>query len=109
MINFFYRFVLKTAAIMQPLFANTMGKAKIVEWFKDMFTAFSAAKQALAAATLLVRPHATAPTSITLDASNIAVGGVLGQLLQDQWRPLAFLVGNYTLWKLGLVPLIRNC
>ena len=56
-----------------------------------MLTAFSATKQALAAATLLVHPHASAPTSITVDASNIAVGGVLEQLLEGQWRrPLAF-------------------
>ena len=76
---------------MQPLFTSTKGKTKIVEWSQDMLTAFSAAKQTLAAATLLVHPHATAPTSITVDASNIAVGGVLEQLLKGQWQPLAFI------------------
>ena len=65
MLNFYHRFVPKAAAIMQPLFASTKGKAKMVEWSQDMLTAFSAAKQALAAATLLVHPHETAPTSIT--------------------------------------------
>ena len=53
----------------------------MVEWSQNMLTAFSATKQALAAATLLVHPYATAPTSITVDASNIVVGGVLEQLL----------------------------
>ena len=57
----------------------------MVEWSQDMLTAFLAAKQALAAATLLVYPHASAPTSITVDASNIAVGSDLEQLLEGQW------------------------
>ena len=54
-----------------------MGKAELVEWTEDMLAAFLWAKHALTAATLLVQPHATAPTSITVDDSNIAVGGVV--------------------------------
>ena len=80
MVNFYHCFVLKAAAIMQIHFAK--GKPKKVEWPQDMLTAFAAARHALAAATLLVHPHASAPTSITVDASNIAVG--LEKLL-SQW------------------------
>ena len=82
MLNFYHCFVPKAAAIMQPLFASTKGKTKMVEWSQDIFTAFSAAKQVLAAATLLVHPHATSPASITVDASNKKVGGVLELLLE---------------------------
>ena len=90
MLNINHCFVPKAAAIMQPLFASTKGKPKMVEWSQDMLTAFLAAKHALAAATLLVHPHASAPTSITVVASNIAVCRVLEQLLEDRWQPSAF-------------------
>ena len=62
----------------------------LVEWSENMVSAFQGAKHALAAATLLVQSHATTPPSITVDASNIAVGGVLMQLLDGKRIPLAF-------------------
>ena len=80
--NVYHCFVPKAAAIIQPLFASTNGEGKMVEWSQDMLTAFSAAKQALAAATLLVHPHVSAPTLFTVDASNISVGTFLEQLLE---------------------------
>ena len=47
-------------------------------------------KQVLASATLLVHPSATATTCLTVDASDLAVGGVLEQFLEGSWKPLAF-------------------
>ena len=55
-----------------------------------MSVAFQRTKEALASATMLVHPRADAPTAVTVDASDIAVGGVLQQLTDDVWRPLAF-------------------
>ena len=52
--------------------------------------AFEQTKEALAQATMLVHPHPEAPISLTVDASDIAVGGVLEQLIDDNWLPLAF-------------------
>ena len=63
----------------------------MLEWSENMAAIFLRAKHALAAATLLVHLHATAPASTTVDASNIVIGVcVLWQLLDGQWRPLAF-------------------
>ena len=59
-------------------------------WSEDMVNVFSLVKHSLATAALLVYPQAVAPTSITVDASDIAVGRILEQFINDQWRPLAF-------------------
>lgn len=90
MVNFYHRFLPGAAAIMQPLFAATVGKLKTLTWSAAMDHAFENTKEALANATLLVHPQANAPTAITVDASDCAVGGVLQQLVDDVWQPLAF-------------------
>ena len=90
MINFYHRFVPSAAAVMQPLFNATKGKTKLVKWTQDMETAFSKSKEALANATMLVHPRHDAQTSLTVDASDSAVGGVLEQLVDGSWKPLAF-------------------
>ena len=38
---------------------------------------------------MLVHPHQNAPTCITTDASNRAVGGVLEQFIDGQWKPIS--------------------
>ena len=48
------------------------------------------AKIALANATLLHHPRDQAPTALTTDASNTAIGAVLEQEFQGTWRPIAF-------------------
>jgi cleavage and polyadenylation specificity factor subunit 1 len=55
-----------------------------------MDTSFTATKQALADATMLVHPLANAPTALTVDASDQAVGAVMEQFIDDSWKPLAF-------------------
>lgn len=90
MVNFYHRFVLHAAVLMQPLYQACSGKAKLVEWTDNMNIAFEKTKQALADATMLVHPNPEAPTALTVDASNQAVGGVLEQLINGSWKPLAF-------------------
>ncbi|GFW01058.1 transposon Tf2-9 polyprotein [Trichonephila clavipes] len=51
---------------------------------------FKALKEAIAKATLLQHPIPGAQLSLWVDASNVAVGGSLMQLSNDQWEPLAF-------------------
>ena len=55
-----------------------------------MSSAFEKTKQALVSATMLVHPRANAPTSLTVDASDVALGGVLEQKVAGTWRPIAF-------------------
>ena len=92
MINFYHRFIPHAAATMRPLYQATAGRGRTgpVAWTDEMTAAFQAAKQALADATMLVHPDPQAPTALTVDASDVAVGGVLEQRAGNAWRPLAF-------------------
>ena len=66
-------------------------RRQIITWTPDCEIAFDSAKSALASATLLHHPHSTtATTSITVDASDKAVGGQLEQLQTGIWRLIAF-------------------
>ncbi|CAH8865307.1 unnamed protein product, partial [Trichobilharzia szidati] len=47
-------------------------------------------KKAIADATLLMYQDPTAPLSISVDASDTAIGAVLQQLVNNEWQPLAF-------------------
>ena len=92
MINFYHRFVLHVAEILRPLYDALKGKPppKVIDWTPSRDAAFSAAKQALADATMLVHPVDGAPTSLHVDASQVAMGASLEQHLQGQWKPVGF-------------------
>ena len=92
MLNFYHRFVPRVAEILVPLHAGLSGRKRLASlvWTPDMEDAFAAAKTALADATLLVHPVEDAPTALTVDASIIAMGGVLEQRTNGVWRPLGF-------------------
>ncbi len=62
-----------------------------------METAFLEAKNALADATLLVHPNENAPTALTVDASQQAIGGVLEQYVEGVWRRSVYSPGNCVL------------
>ena len=51
---------------------------------------FHDANNALAYATLLVHPCQDALTAVTVDASDLAIGGILEQFTDSLWQPLAF-------------------
>ena len=55
-----------------------------------MSKAFINTKKALAEATLLAHPRHGVPLSLTTDASDLAVGAVLQQHINNSWEPLAF-------------------
>ena len=96
MINYYHRFIPHLARILSPIHAHTSElnaqskKSKTFNWPLTCQEAFKAAKDALANATLLVFPSENARLSITSDASNTDVGGVLTQWNGDIPEPLAF-------------------
>lgn len=92
-INFYHRFVPAAARLLHPLNSALVGRparTSRVKWTTTMDKAFQDAKKALASATLLVHPRTDAPTAVTVDASDSAIGGVLEQFIDGLWRPLAF-------------------
>ena len=91
MINYYHRFMPKLAEKLVPLHkAVGNKKGKSIEWSSECDTAFEAAKVALAEATLLSHPAKDAETTITVDASDTAMGGQLEQKINGNFRPIAF-------------------
>ena len=102
MLNYYRRFIPNAAGHLFHLFEALKNKPKILKWSDDCQRSFNAAKEALAATTLLRHPLQNAPLAITTDASNTAIGGVLEQRGPNGWEPLAFfsakLKPNQRLW-----------
>ena len=90
MVNFYHRFVPRAAQFLRPVYRAIAAKEKFVQWTPELSDAFSNAKRILADATMLSHPVPGARIALTVDASNVAVGAALEQLVGDAWRPLAF-------------------
>ena len=94
LVNFYRRFVPDSAAALVPL-TNMLRKQpkrsrKPLVWTPECDAAFDAVKQSLADVAMLAYPSSDLPTSLAVDASDAAVGGVLQQMSQGAWRPIAF-------------------
>ena len=80
LVNVYHRFIPNCTEIMEPL-NKLLGAPEAgthhFTWSEESATAFTAIKEALAKATLLVHPKSYAPTCIMTDASDCAVGAVL--------------------------------
>ena len=94
MINFYHRFIPNCAHLLGPLNGllkpKKRGSPTTVSWNESTDAAFVSAKEALASAALLVHPSPDGPTRLSVDASDYAVGAVLQQCIEQEWKPLAF-------------------
>ena len=93
LINFYHRFLPNAATVLSPLhglLSHEKPKTAPIEWTETAITAFEQAKSLLADAGTLIHPVPDAVTSVAVDASNSAVGAVLQQFVNGEWRPLAF-------------------
>lgn len=100
LINYYHRFVPHLAQTLMPLHdllretkprrnGSAAPTAKLT-WTSDSTNSFESARQALAKAILLSHPKPGAPLAIRTDASSMACGAVLEQLVDTSWQPLAF-------------------
>ena len=89
-INFYHRFVPATAQLLHPLYNALVSRTSPVKWSTPTDKVFHDAKTVLASTTLLVHPPQDAPTAVTVDASDLAVEGILEQFTDGLWWPLAF-------------------
>ena len=93
MINFYHRFMPTIARKLIPLH-KAVGECKTktgkVIWNEDRDAAFEEAKTTLAEATLLHHPLAEAEIKLTVDASDVAMGGQIEQKLAERFEPIAF-------------------
>jgi cleavage and polyadenylation specificity factor subunit 1 len=90
LINFYRRFLPAVARTLQPLTDLLKGSPKVLLWSPAADAAFVAAKAALVAAVPLCHPAPNAVLSLSVDASDSHVGGVLQQKVGKDWKPLAF-------------------
>lgn len=93
MINFYRRFLPNAAQIQAPLNALLAGSVKAshpVYIVGDSLKAFEECKTSLCRAALLAHPDPKAKLGLVTDASDLAIGGVLQQLKNGIWQPLAF-------------------
>ncbi|GFR68179.1 transposon Ty3-G Gag-Pol polyprotein [Elysia marginata] len=102
MINYYHRFLPGIAPILAPRHAQASGKGQNIEWTKECQEAFDSAKDVLNKAVLLHHPQPDAPTSLTVDALNTAVGVDLGYRLHSSPESCQTLRRN-------IVLLIMNC
>ena len=77
MMNFYHRCVPHLAELMKPIYAAMSNASKTLLWTTELQNAFCNSKTALANATLLHHPRDQAPTALTTDASDTAIGAVL--------------------------------
>ena len=100
MVNYYHRFISQCAAKLTPLnnllTAANDGHTRLspksnfdLKWNESAESAFSESKQILANAAILVHLHLSAPLNITCDASDLAVGGILQQYINNAWQPLS--------------------
>ena len=94
MVNYYNRFIPRCSLLLQPLYAMLKpakrGQSIVLQWTAQEEDAFTAAKQALSHVATLAYPSPDATTSIATDASDTGVGGVLQQLDNGAWKPVAF-------------------
>ena len=75
--------------IAEPLTRLTCKQTKF-EWGEDAQVAFDALKKALMDATSLAFPIVGLPCILDTDASDVAVGAVLSQVIDGREQPIAF-------------------
>lgn len=93
MINFYRRFLPQAAQIQKPLNALLTGSVKgshPIVLTGDALKAFDDCKTSLSNAALLAHPDCQAKLALVTDASDKAIGAVVQQFQDGDWKPLAF-------------------
>jgi len=87
--GYYRRFVKDFATIAEPLSRMTRKNAPFV-WTDETQESFDKLKRALLDAGTLAYPHPDIPCILDTDASDVAVGAVLSQVINGLERPIAF-------------------
>lgn len=93
MVNFYHRFVPRSAQRQAPLNALLKGpvkKSQPIQLSEEAQRAFEDCKNGLCQAAMLAHPESNATLSLVTDASDTAIGAVLQQLKNGAWEPLSF-------------------
>lgn len=92
-VNFYRRFVKGAAVFQDPLNRYLVGvktKNAPISLDSNAINAFEKLKSALQEAALLAHPLPDAQLALMVDASDVAIGAAVQQLVNNEWQPLAF-------------------
>lgn len=93
-VNFYHRFFKNAAEVQACLYSLTKGKPKKdrteLQWSPETKSAFSKCVETLTQMVVLAHPAPNASLSLMVDASNIAVGAGLHQVVDGVNSPLGF-------------------
>jgi len=87
--SYYRKFVKGFANIAEPLTRLTKKGTKFI-WTDDAQNAFEKLKQAVIEASTLSFPYPDVPCILDTDASDVAIGAVLSQVIGGEERPIAF-------------------
>lgn len=94
MVNYYHRYISGIAELLSPIHKiinqALKRKDKFLSWSEEADKSFIEVKENFACNIMLNHFHPNAVLSLTVDASNIAVGGVLQQKIDNVIEPLAF-------------------
>ena len=95
--SFYYQFILGCAGILQPLHSLLMDDVKKnASLAGNSSKAFEEIKNVLDRVSLLYHPQPNASTCIVMNASDVAIGALLQQQIQNQWCPIAYISRKLT-------------
>ena len=86
--NFYRRFIRDFSKIARPL--HELTGEQPWKWGVEQQEAFDALKRCLCSEPILAIPKDDAPFRVEADCSQYAMGGVLSQLIDDKWHPVAY-------------------
>ena len=93
-INFYRRFIPQAAKHQASLYDYLKNSKKndnrIIKWTDETSKAFTTSKELLKSATYLAHPVSSAKLALMTDASDVALGGVVQQFVNNVWQPLGF-------------------
>ncbi|PJE77625.1 hypothetical protein CI610_03448 [invertebrate metagenome] len=92
MTGYYRRFVKNYAKLAAPL-TNLIRKdrPRQIQWTDDSVKAFNDLKDEMTRAPVLANPDFNEPFTIQTDASNVAIGAVLSQVIDDEEHPIAYI------------------
>ena len=87
--GFYRRFITEFSRIAKPL-GSLLVKDSVFDFDKDCEKAFDILKRKLITAPIMMTPQWDLPFEVMCDASDYAVGAVLGQRINRQFRPIYY-------------------